>query len=147
MERFEIDVDGLSYSLDELPTRSASKTVFSVSLTDAEPDSGSASANPRLVDRVDLFSFGSRRRFAQLVAGHFGREPDAVLGQLAIVLDAVCRARVQAESPDPVELTPERKRRAAALLRRKDLLDQAADAMDALGFVGEAATKRLAGWW
>ena len=44
-----------------------------------------------LVDRVDLFSFGSRRRFAQLVAGQFGREPDAVLGQLATVLDAVYR--------------------------------------------------------
>ena len=159
MSELSFSLEGLVYAMDELPSRSSSKTVLSVSLPEPESDSdsgsdsgsGSGSADsssdsdsPRLIDRVDLFSFGSRRRFAQLVAGRFGREPDAVLGQLAIVLDRVERARVQAQSPEEVELTPERKRHAASLLRRKGLLDLAAGAMDALGFVGEESTKRLA---
>ncbi len=148
MQPFEFDTGGLRFTLDELPSPSASKTVVCVSLSEEVPaPTGASSApspSPRLVDRVDLFSFGSRRRFAQLVAGQFGREPDAVLGQLATVLDAAARARAEAESPEPLELTPERKRRAAALLRRKDLLDRAASAMDALGFVGEPQAKRLA---
>ena len=106
MEPFAFDVAGLRYTLDELPSPSSSKTVVSVSLCEeapAQPGASSASSpSPRLVDRVDLFSFGSRRRFAQLVAGQFGRGPDAVLGQLAAVLDAAARARAEAESPEPV---------------------------------------------
>ena len=155
---------GLVYAMAELPTRRASKAVLTVSLdaretaasspAPAAPAAGAEAPDtapstpptraPRLVDRVDLYSFGSRQRFAKLVAAHFGREPDAVLGQLALVLDAVERAHTQAETPTPVELTPERLQAAKALLRAPDLLDQAAQAMDALGFVGEAATKRLA---
>jgi len=137
---FAHEVDGLVYALDELPTRASRRTVVAVSLAGAgaEPDA------PRLLDRVDLFAFRSRQRFARLVAGHFGREPDAVLGQLAAVVDAAERARAQAESPDPIALTPARRRRAADLLRRPDLLDEAAAAMGALGFVGEEALKRLA---
>ena len=110
MEPFAFDVAGLRYTLDELPSPSSSKTVVSVSLCEeapAQPGASSASSVPAaaaqaLVDRVDLFSFGSRRRFAQLVAGQFGRGPDAVLGQLAAVLDAAARARAEAESPEPV---------------------------------------------
>ncbi|MDC3379323.1 hypothetical protein OAX78_03475 [Planctomycetota bacterium] len=149
MEPFTLDTGGLRYALDALPSPSASKTVLTVSL--AEPASASADAGSgpaavavaALVDRVDLFSFGSRRRFAQLVAGQFGREPDAILGQLAVVIDAASRALAEVESPAPVELTPERKRHASALLRRPDLLEQAAVAMEALGFVGEPEAKRL----
>ncbi|MEZ6189483.1 MAG: hypothetical protein R3F62_31345 [Planctomycetota bacterium] len=154
MAGFACAVDGLCYALDELPSPAASKTVLTVTLAapggeGAAPDAEAAPLAPadpgsRLVDRVDLFSFRSRLRFAQLVAAQFGRDPDAVLGQLALVLDKAERARAQTDTPDPVELTPERKRRALYLLRRKDLLARAADAMDALGFVGEPATKRLA---
>lgn len=147
---FRVEVGGLAYEVDELPSRSSSRTVVSVSLAAPAPppvaDSAPAADTPapRLIDRVDLFSFGSRRRFAQLVASHFGREPDACLGQLALVLDHLERARAATESPEIVELTPERRQRAAALLRASDLLDRAALAMDALGLVGEEATKRLA---
>lgn len=152
MEGFACVVEGLEYALDELPSPAASKTVIAVALASGEvggeatppPAPVEAATGPRLVDRVDLFSFRSRLRFAQLVAGQFGRDPDTVLGQLALVLDKAERARAQAQTQEQVELTPDRKRRALYLLRRRDLLTRAAEAMDALGFVGEPATKRLA---
>ena len=138
---------GLVYAMAELPTRRASKAVLTVSLDAREtaaPSSSPAPAapaagaeapdtpapSPRLVDRVDLYSFGSRQRFAKLVAAHFGREPTTVLGQLALVLDAVERAHAQAETPSPVELTPERLQAAKGLLRSPSLLDQAAQAIE-----------------
>ena len=141
---------GLVYAMAELPTRRASKAVLTVSLDAREtaasspapaapaagaeaPDTAASTPPtraPRVVDRVDLYSFGSRQRFAKLVAAHFGREPTTVLGQLALVLDAVERAHAQAETPSPVELTPERLQAAKGLLRSPSLLDQAAQAIE-----------------
>lgn len=131
------EVEGLVYRLDAPPRRHGRKSVVTVRLSGAD-------AGPPLVDRADLFSFRSRRAFAQLVADVFGRDVGAVLGHLAVVLDSCERAQA-AEPRSTVErLTPERRRAAEALLAHVDLLDRAAIVTEQLGYVGEEAPKRLA---
>jgi energy-coupling factor transporter ATP-binding protein EcfA2 len=131
------EVEGLRYQLDALPRRHGRKSVITVRL--AESDTG-----PPLVDRCDLFSFRSRRAFAQLVADVFARDTGQVLGQLALVLDACERARSSQPRTQSERLTPERRRAAEELLAHADLLDRAAAVMEQLGYVGEEAPKRLA---
>ncbi|MCA8923827.1 MAG: hypothetical protein KDD82_18600, partial [Planctomycetes bacterium] len=100
---------------------------------------------PPFRDRVDLYAFKDRRRFADLVADSFARERRQVLGHLALLLDRIERARAaagHAAAREP-KLTAERRRAALALLEREDLLDAAAEAMEALGYVGEDPLKRL----
>lgn len=131
------ELDGLVYRLDAPPRRHGRKSVVAVRVA------GETSGAP-LVDRADLFSFRSRRGFAQLVADVFGRDTGAVLGHLALVLDAAERATPPQRRPTTLTLTSDRRRIAEELLDAPDLLDRAAGAMDALGYVGEDATKRLA---
>ena len=130
------EVDGLVYRLDALPRRHGRKSVLTVRL--AGTDTG-----PPLVDRCDLFSFRSRRGFAQLVADVFGRDVGQIMGHLALVLDTTERAQAATPAAASERLTPERRRAAEELLLRADLLDRAAAAMAALGHVGEEETKRL----
>ena len=130
------EVEGLVYQLDAPPRRHGRKSVVTVRL--AESVEG-----PPLVDRADLFSFRSRRGFAQLVADVFGRELGQVLGHLALVLDACERAQAAGPCADVERLTPERRCAAEELLSRPDLLDRAAAAMEQLGHVGEEQVKRL----
>ena len=129
------EVDGLVYRLDASPRRNG-RNIVAVHL--AGQDRGAP-----LQDRVDLFAFRSRRGFAQVVADTFARRVDEVMGHLALVLDEAERAQAGAPLP-PEVLTPERRATALSLLKRPDLLDRAAQAMEALGHVGEEQVKRLA---
>jgi energy-coupling factor transporter ATP-binding protein EcfA2 len=131
------EIEGLVYRLDAPPRRHGRKSVVTVRVA------GETTGAP-LVDRADLFSFRSRRSFAQLVADVFARDVGVVLGQLALVLDAAERAASSERRPTTVALTAERRRAAERLLDAHDLLDGLASAMDVLGYVGEDATKRLA---
>lgn len=130
------EVEGIVYALDALPRRHGRKSVVTVRTAGAD-------AGAPLVDRCDLYSFRSRRGFAQLVADVFAREVGAVLGHLALVLDACERAHAAGPCAQGEKLTPERRRAAEELLLRPDLLDRAAAAMEALGHVGEEQVKRL----
>ncbi len=134
-DHLRLEVEGLLYVLDHPPGKAGQKVVASVRLLDG-PD-------PPLRDRVDLYGFRPRRSFAQLVANQFGRQIGQVMGHLALLLDRIERADEKLE-PSGVVLTQERQERAARLLEADDLLDQAAGAMHALGYVGEGRSKRLA---
>jgi len=137
MEPLTVTVEGLVYALDRAPSRQGGRAVVTVRLEDGPADA------PPLVDRVDLYAFRARRQLARLVADRFGRVADAVLGHLAVLLDAVERSQAEPAAA-PEELTAERREEAEALLSAPDLLDRAAAAMTAHGYVGEEATKRLA---
>ncbi len=134
-----LTADGLRYALDRPPRRGGGKVVVSVGL-----ESG---ADTPLRDRVDLYGFKERMRFAGLVADLFARERRATIGHLAVLLDGVERAREAErgrEAASPREaLSETRRAKALCLLARPDLLDRAAGAMTALGYVGEEAAKRL----
>ncbi|MCO5167396.1 MAG: hypothetical protein M9894_13685 [Planctomycetes bacterium] len=132
-----LEIDGLAYVLDRPPSKAGTKVVASVALA------AGGGAAP-LVDRVDLFGFRSRRAFACLVADAFGRALDVVLGHLAALLDQVERAVPAQERPGPVALTGARRDAAERLLGAPDLLDRAAGALEALGYVGEGRNRRLA---
>jgi hypothetical protein len=133
-----LEVDGLAYELDRAPMRNGKKVVVSVRLA-------SAGDGPPLVDRADLYSFRQRHALAALVAETFARSVDVVMGHLALLLDQVERATesLRAAKPASVVLTDARRRAAEKLLDRDDVLDRAADALAAFGYVGEEANKRL----
>jgi len=130
-----LEVDGLSYSLAEAPRKSGRKVVATV-----RRDSGEGSA---LTDRVDLYSYRQRTGFATLVADAFSKTTDTVLGHLAVLLDQIERASPEKKA-ESVVLGEDRKKAAEELLKAPDLLDRAASAIEALGYVGEARNKRLA---
>lgn len=132
------ELDGLVYTLDAPPRRGArGRNVVTVRQVGDSTSAG-------LVDRCDRFSFRSRRSLAQTIADSFGRDVGAVMGHLAVVLDAAERAVADAPSATVVVLDDERRKAAEQLLSTKDLLDRAAAAMERLGHVGEDAVKRLA---
>ncbi|MBL4849940.1 MAG: hypothetical protein JKY65_30800 [Planctomycetes bacterium] len=125
-----LDLDGLTYSL----TTEKRKTIVHVRHS-ADPD------EPGFTDRVDLIDFRRRQRLARDVADSFGREDREILGHLTVLLDAMERASTA--EPEEVKLTAERRRAAIKLLRRGDLLERAAKAMEAVGHVGEPNCKRI----
>lgn len=132
-----LTVEGLRYELDRPPARNGKKVVLSVRY---EPDTEGAG----FFDRVDLYTFRSRHGFAQNVADLFGKTSDVILGHLAVLLDQVERAALTENRPATVVLSEPRKRAALKLLAERDFLDRAADALEALGYVGEDENKRLA---
>ncbi len=129
-------LDGLVYQLDAPPRARGPRSVCRVRLAEHPTDAG-------FRDRVDLFAFASRQKCARRIADAFGRQVSEVLGHLALIVDATERAASDTPT-QPAELSPERRAAADALLARPGLLERAAEAMSALGFVGEEAIKRLA---
>jgi hypothetical protein len=130
-----VTVDGLSYSLDKSPTKGGKQNVVTIA---------NGRDAPPLVDRVDLYSHRQRERLARLVADTYGREPGAVMGALALLLDQAERhADANAPKATPVLLTAARKKTAEKILTSKTLLDAAASVMTDRGHVGEEANKRL----
>jgi DNA primase len=132
-----LEQDGLRYEADKPPARNGKKVVLSVRYASDKDGAG-------FFDRVDLYTFRSRHGFAQSVADLFGKTADQILGHLALLLDQIERTLLTKDRPKPVVLTEARLRAAEALLEGHDLLDQAALALEALGYVGEDENKRLA---
>ncbi|MBI3726283.1 hypothetical protein HY251_20350 [bacterium] len=131
-----VEVEGLRYELDRPATRNGRKVVVSVRLA-----AGGDSAP--LVDRADLYSFRQRHGLSVLVSETFARKPDEVMGALALLLDQVERLAATAKKAEPVVLTQARRTAGEKLLRSPDLLERAAHALDARGYVGEERNKRL----
>jgi energy-coupling factor transporter ATP-binding protein EcfA2 len=97
------------------------------------------------VDTLDLYASRSRTEFARRVSKAFGVEVASIeAALLALVVEA--EKTSEEETAGEVEtqpLTDAEREEALALLRRKDLLDQVARDVDALGYVGEETNKRL----
>ena len=132
------EADGLVYTLDAPPRRQGGRrSVVTVRLA--------SGGDAPLVDRADLYSYRARERLARLVADVFGREPQTVLGHLALLLDHAERHALRgAREPLDVALTDARRRAAEELLHTPDLFERAAQALDGLGLVGEERPRRLA---
>ena len=134
-DALRLEQDGLVYVLDR-PPHGAKRSVVTVRVANSD--------DPAFTDTALLLAFKGREALATTIAQRFGRDPGQIVGHLAVLLDQVERAQHALTKPEPVVLTPERTRKARALLATPDLLDRAAHALDALGYVGEEATKRLA---
>lgn len=134
-DALRLEQDGLVYALDR-PPLAGKRTVVTVRVAKSD--------EPAFTDTAPLLAFKGREALATTVAQRFGRDPSQIIGHLAVLLDQIERAQHVLARPEPVELTAERRKSAEGLLDAPDLLDQAASALDALGYVGEEATKRLA---
>ena len=99
------------------------------------------------VDTLDLYASRSRMEFARRVEKAFAVEAQAVESALLVLLvqaEKVAEAEEAKDEASPVVTMSESERaEALQLLKRVDLLDQAARDIDALGYVGEGTNKRL----
>ncbi|MDX6768955.1 MAG: hypothetical protein SF051_05440 [Elusimicrobiota bacterium] len=100
------------------------------------------------LDTLDLYAGRSRISFARAAAPVHGVSESAVEGDLRVMigkLEAIRAARkTQAGSASKAYvMTPDEEAEALEFLRSPDLLDRAVRDLDALGYVGEEANKRL----
>jgi len=98
------------------------------------------------VDTIDLYASRSRSEFAKRGSRVLAVSNDAIeAALLALVVEAekVAEAREEPEGETPPAISEAEHAEAVAFLRRKDLLDQVARDVDALGYVGEDTNKRL----
>jgi DNA primase catalytic core len=97
------------------------------------------------IDTLDLYSSRSRTEFSRRVSKALDLDEGSIESDLLKLL--VEAEKVSNEEPKetskPPELTSSEKGEAMAFLRQKALLDQVAEDIDALGYVGEETNKRL----
>jgi len=98
------------------------------------------------VDTIDLYASRSRSEFAKRAVKALGGDADAVESALVALLVEAEKRGDEAAAPEeagPPPMSEAERREAMAFLMRKDLLDQVARDIDALGYVGEETNKRL----
>lgn len=100
------------------------------------------------VDTLDLYASRSRAEFTKRVAKTLGVEADGIERDLLALLveaEQIPDGEQPAIEPSnaPPAMTDAERAEALAFLQRRDLLDQVARDIDALGFVGEATNTRL----
>jgi len=101
------------------------------------------------VDTLDLYASRSRAEFTKRVAKTLSIEADGVERDLLALLVEAEQTTPDADTPTlepsttPPAMTDAERTEALAFLQRRDLLDQVARDIDALGFVGEATNTRL----
>ena len=98
------------------------------------------------VDTLDLYASRSRAEFARRVSKAFAVEADAIesaLLALLVLAEKVAEREEDADAPAAIVISESERAVALAFLRRPDLLDQVAQDVDALGYVGEETNKRL----
>ena len=101
------------------------------------------------IDTLDLYASRSRAEFTKRVAKTLTIEADGVEHDLLALLVEAEQTTPDAETPTvdpssaPPTMTDAERAEALGFLQRRDLLDQVARDIDALGFVGEATNTRL----
>jgi DNA primase catalytic core len=99
------------------------------------------------VDTIDLYASRSRTEFAKRASKTLAVDAQVIESALlALLVEAEKAAEMQQqqdETSPAVAMSESERDEALSFLRRKDLLDQVAKDIDALGFVGEATNKRL----
>jgi DNA primase len=101
------------------------------------------------VDTLDLYASRSRAEFTKRVTKTLSVEADGVERDLLALLVEAEQLPGEAEqsasaiSSGPPAMSEAERTEALAFLQRRDLLDQVARDIDALGFVGEATNTRL----
>jgi 5S rRNA maturation endonuclease (ribonuclease M5) len=100
------------------------------------------------VDSIDLYASRSRAEFGKRVAKALSVDAEAVERDLLALLVEAEKTTANEEdageaASSPAAMNESDRAEALAFLKRRDLLDQAAKDIDALGFVGEDINKRL----
>jgi hypothetical protein len=99
------------------------------------------------VDTLDLYSSRSRAEYARRGEKVTGATADAIEADLlALVVEAEKRleeTEAAADEEAPAAMSEGERAEALVFLKRRDLLDQVARDIDALGYVGEDMNKRL----
>jgi hypothetical protein len=98
------------------------------------------------VDTIDFYASRSRSEFAKRASKALHAETDGVeAALLALLVEAekAAHEETQDEASKPAPMSEAERADAITLLKRPDLLDQAARDVDALGYVGEEVNKRL----
>ena len=98
------------------------------------------------VDTIDLYASRSRSEYARRAGKLLGMEPEPVEAALlafVVLAEQAAEANATESEPSAPVVSEAERVEALALLRCRDLLDQAARDIDALGYVGEEVNKRL----
>ncbi len=98
------------------------------------------------VDTLDLYASRSRVEFARRAGRVLAVEAGVVEAALLALLVEAEKAAEEEKTGDeasPPAMSETERTEALAFLKREDLLDQAAQDIDALGYVGEETNKRL----
>jgi DNA primase len=99
------------------------------------------------VDTIDLYASRSRAEFAKRASRVLAASNEAIeAALLSLLVEAEKTAEAQqqeGEASPAVTMSESERDEALSFLRRRDLLDQVAKDLDALGFVGEETNKRL----
>ncbi len=99
------------------------------------------------VDTLDLYSSRSRTEFGRRVSKALGTEEETIEEHLlALLIEAEKTANqedAETEASAKPSMRETERKQALALLKRRDLLDQASKDIDTLGYVGEGVNKRL----
>jgi len=101
------------------------------------------------VDTIDLYASRSRTEFAKRASKVLAVDVqmvEAALLALLVEAEKVAAgdaAATEAAAAAPAAMSESERAQALAFLRRRDLLDQVAKDIDALGYVGEETNKRL----
>jgi hypothetical protein len=106
-----------------------------------------ASADRFHLDTLDLYAGRSRTSFARAAAPLFAMSEAAIEGDLCLMirkLEAIRAARKAEAAPqDGYAMTPDEEAEARELLKRPDILERVARDLEALGYVGENANKKI----
>ena len=97
------------------------------------------------LDAVDLYMHRSRNAYAAAAAAHFDLQKLTIEQDLCLILDAVQQYQKRPAETAKLEttMTEEEKKEALAFLKSPRLLEAAVKDMEALGYVGEEANKKL----
>jgi DNA primase len=100
------------------------------------------------VDTLDLYASRSRAEFAKRASKALAVDAQVIESALLALLvetekTAEAEQATAEASADPAAMSESEHAEALSFLRRKDLLDQVAKDVDALGYVGEETNKRL----
>lgn len=132
-----LTIDDRSYNIRGIPKRMYSRLRVPVKLAIGESN---------YLDSVDLLSARNRSAYASRCAVHFDLPRPVIEKDLIGILDAIESYQKQSDEaakPVKVELSPAEKAEALSFLRSENLLDEIAADMEALGYVGEEANKKL----
>lgn len=132
-----LSVEDRTYELRAVPSKTYSQMKLPVKLTVGKS---------YFLDSVDLLSARARAGFAGRCAAHFA-VPEAILERdLYLILQAIDsyqKEQRQTNKPEKIELTEEEKAEALNFLKQTDLMDRIVEDMETIGYVGEAANKKL----
>jgi DNA primase catalytic core len=129
-------IEERNYSIRNIPKKVYSKMRLAVRVT---------VGGANYLDSVDLISMRNRASFAARAAAHFDLPKPIIERDLIAIADAIEAYQKQPEEAkqEKVEVTGAEKEEALAYLQSLDLLGKIAADMEALGYVGEEANKKL----